>query len=224
MRRVGSMLVVVLVGLMAGVVSPPPAAATLQNVKMTQPTHGLSFLPIYVARANRYFEAEGLDVETIVTGGDGPDVQALLARNVDFAASNPKHLYTTYLEEKPLLAVATLIGRCSINLVMHRDVARARGITEATPLAAKLKALRGLTIGATRPGALTYHLALYYITKGSGTYATNPPDPLVRGEGSRACRSHGKRGALPAGPTERGGPPPLSTSPRGLCGLGWTVI
>ncbi len=166
MRRTRSMLVVVLVGVMAGIVSPPPAAAaTLQKIKMTQPTHGLSFLPLYVARANRYFEAEGLDVETIVTGGDGPDVQALLARNVDFAASNPKHLYTTYLEGKPLLAVATLLGRCSINLVIHRDVARARGITETTPLAAKLKALKGLTIGATRPGALTYHLALYYIKR-----------------------------------------------------------
>ena len=32
-----------------------------------------------------------------------------------------------------------------------------------------------------------------------------------------------KRGALPAGPTERDGPPPLSNSPGGLCGLFWTV-
>ncbi len=166
MRRVGCVLLVVLAEVMAGTLSAPPAAAaTLQKVKITQPTHGLSFLPLYVARANHSFEAEGLDVETIVTGGDGPDVQALLARNVDFAASNPKHLYTSYLEGKPLLAVATLIGRCSINFVIHRDVARARAITETTPLTAKLKALKGLTIGATRPGALTYHLALYYIKR-----------------------------------------------------------
>jgi hypothetical protein len=51
-----------------------------------------------------------------------------------------------------------------------------------------------------------------------------PPDPFVRGEGSRACREQRKRGALPAGPTERGGPPPLSNSPRGLCGLLWPVV
>ncbi len=166
MRRVRCVLMVILAGVMAGTLSAPPtAAATLQKVRMTQPTQGLSFLPLYVARANHYFEAEGLDVETIVTGGDGPDVQALVARNVDFAASNPKHLFTTYLEGRPLLAVATLIGRCSINLVIHRDVARARGISETTPLGAKLKALKGLTIGATRPGALTYHLALYYIKR-----------------------------------------------------------
>jgi hypothetical protein len=61
-----------------------------------------------------------------------------------------------------------------------------------------------------------------------------PPDPFVRGEGSRACRMQRKRGALPAGPTERGGPHrrmpamrrdvmALSNSPRGLCGLLWTV-
>ncbi len=33
----------------------------------------------------------------------------------------------------------------------------------------------------------------------------------------------GKRGALPAGPTERGGPPPLSNFPHGLCVPSWTA-
>ena len=61
------------------------------------------------------------------------------------------------------------------------------------------------------------------ITKGSGTYATIPPDPLVRVEGSHACTRAGKCGALPAGPTRRGGPPPLPNPPRRLCGLVRTV-
>ena len=38
---------------------------------------------------------------------------------------------------------------------------------------------------------------------------------FVRGEGPRPCKARGKFSALPAGPTERGGPPPLlGLSPR----------
>jgi hypothetical protein len=50
----------------------------------------------------------------------------------------------------------------------------------------------------------------------TGSKAYLSPQRVVRGEGSRACTNCSKRGALPAGPTERGGPPPLSNSPRGL--------
>jgi NitT/TauT family transport system substrate-binding protein len=48
---------------------------------------------------------------------------------------------------------------------MHRDVARERGVTEAGPWDQKLKALRGLTVGATRPGALAWQVAEYVIAQ-----------------------------------------------------------
>ncbi len=54
-------------------------------------------------------------------------------------------------------------------------------------------------------------------TQRCGSKAFLSPQRFVRGEGSRACTNGRKRGALPAGPTERGGSPPLSNSPRGLC-------
>ena len=43
------------------------------------------------------------------------------------------------------------------------------------------------------------------------------------GKAPALAEKHRKRAALPAGPTERDGPPPLSDSPRGLCGLLGTV-
>jgi len=46
------------------------------------------------------------------------------------------------------------------------------------------------------------------------------PHRLVRGEGPRTCRKVSNRSALPAGPTERDGPPPLIGLSPGLCGLG----
>ena len=69
MRWVRSALVVALAGVLVGVASPSPA------------THGLSFLPVDVALANRFFEAEGLDVFQEVLLGTGG-----LSRKVPFEA------------------------------------------------------------------------------------------------------------------------------------------
>jgi len=48
---------------------------------------------------------------------------------------------------------------------MHKDVAKSKGVTESMPLADKIKALKGLTVGVTNPGALTAHLAAFVIRK-----------------------------------------------------------
>jgi NitT/TauT family transport system substrate-binding protein len=68
-------------------------------------------------------------------------------------------------EGKRLVMVMGVIPRALINWAMHKDVAQAKGITEKSPLADKLKALRGLTIGTTQAGSLTANLAAYTLRK-----------------------------------------------------------
>lgn len=48
---------------------------------------------------------------------------------------------------------------------MHKEAAKAKGITESSPLQEKLKSLKGLTVGVTNPAALTAHLAHFLIRK-----------------------------------------------------------
>jgi sulfonate transport system substrate-binding protein len=48
---------------------------------------------------------------------------------------------------------------------MHREAAKAKGVSESMPLAEKIKLLKGLTVGVTNPGALTAHLAAFVIRK-----------------------------------------------------------
>jgi NitT/TauT family transport system substrate-binding protein len=57
------------------------------------------------------------------------------------------------------------LNKLFINWAMHKDVAKSKGVTEAMPLADKIKALKGLTVGVTNPGALTAHLAAFVIRK-----------------------------------------------------------
>lgn len=145
---------------------PAPAAAQAPTkVRMTMPVVALSMTPVYLAQARGYFAEEGLDVAVTVTGGSGPDIKALIAGEVDFTFTPGDNVLLAYQEGKRLVMVMGGLNRLFINWAMHKDVARERGITETTPLSEKLKALKGLSVGVTTPGALTAHLAAFVIRK-----------------------------------------------------------
>ena len=134
-------------------------------MKITQPADSLTYMPIYIARGRDLFKEAGLDVQVVITRGDGPDVQALMAKEVEFVATPPHHLYTLALQNQKLLGVCGILGRCGINLVISKAAAKERGITENSSFDNKLKALKGLTFGASAPGSLTFNLAQYYIQR-----------------------------------------------------------
>lgn len=146
--------------------SPAPLyAQAVRKVKLTMPVVALTMSPVYLAQARGYFADEGLDVEMTSTGGGGPDIRALIAGEADFTFTTGDNVILAYQEGKPLVMVASGLNKLFINWAMHRDTAKAKGISETTPLQEKLKALKGLTVGVTNPAALTAHLAAFVIRK-----------------------------------------------------------
>ena len=143
----------------------PASAQALRKVKMTLPVVALTTAPVYLAQAKGFFAEEGVEVQLTVTGGGGPDIKALIAGEVDFTYTASDQVILPWQEGKRLTMVMGVIPRALINWVMHKDVAQAKGITEKSPLADKMKALRGLTVGATQPGSLTANLAAYTLRK-----------------------------------------------------------
>lgn len=158
-------LLVIFIFLSVVLSSPAGHAQTLRKVKLTMPVVALSMTPVYLAQAKGYFAQEGLEVERIVTRGGGPDIQALIAGEVEFTFTPGDNVILAFQEGKQLMMVMTGFNRLIINWAMHKDVAAAKGITEKSPLADKLKALKGLTVGVTTPAALTAHLAAFVIRK-----------------------------------------------------------
>jgi NitT/TauT family transport system substrate-binding protein len=148
-----------------GAAAPAPTAAAPIKVRLSQPVAALGFTSIYVARHLGYFADEGLDLEVLTMGGGGPDMQALIAGDVEFNASATTILIAAHQEGTPLVGVVSLLNRPIMNVAMHREVAEARGIGPQTPLRDRLAALSGLTIGVTRLGSLTDQLANYYARK-----------------------------------------------------------
>ena len=136
------------------------------KVRLIQPTSSLSYSPIYVARNLKFFEAEGLQVESSVTGGDGPDIQALAAGEADFAVSPPTHLLTLYQQGgRSLQGIAAMVGKSASIIIIRKEIAEQRGLRPNTPFTERLKMLKGLSIGTTVPGSLTWNLATHYVKR-----------------------------------------------------------
>lgn len=155
-------------GLLAALASapaPPAEGAQLRLLKITQAVDALQFMVMYVARANGYFADEGFDPEVTITAGGGPEVQALIAKEVDFSATGAPINFFSAERGKPVVAVHSLLSRSILNVVLRRDVARARGITAESPMEARLAALKGLTVGVTRPGSLGHMVGTYFVRR-----------------------------------------------------------
>src|SRR5438093_3930856 len=144
---------------------PAAEAQSLRKVRLTMPVVAISMTPVYLAQAKGYFAEEGLEVETTTTQGGGPDIRAVIAGEADFSFTTGDNVILAYQEGKPLVMAMSGLHRLFINWAIHKEAAKAKGIAETTPLAEKLKAMKGLTVGVTNPGALTAHLAAFVIRK-----------------------------------------------------------
>ena len=145
--------------------SYPADAQAPRKVKMTIPVIAHSMTPVFLAQNKGFFTEEKLEVDITSTGGGGPDIRALIAGDVEFSFTTGDNVILAQQEGKKLLMVMSGLHRLFINWAMHKDVAKTKGVTESMPLADKIKALKGLTVGVTNPGALTAHLAAFVIRK-----------------------------------------------------------
>jgi NitT/TauT family transport system substrate-binding protein len=160
MRTVGWLAAGVLCGALS--FGAGAEAQSLKPLRVTIPVPAMVFYPLYVAADQGFFAKQGYAFEIISTAGDGPDIDALISGSVDFTISTPNRLFTAYEQGKPLLAVMNLANRMGIECAMNKAVADRLSITEATPLDQKLRAMKGLTVAGTRPGAFTYLLLVSY--------------------------------------------------------------
>ena len=131
-----------------------------------KPLDSLDYLALYVARHFNYFAEEGIDLEVIVMGGGGgPNIQAVISGNAQFTPTGLVTMLPAVRQEQPLLIVNGLFNALAANVALRSEVAKAKGITAQSPLEQKYKALKGLTLGVTRPGALTDHVMRYMVAK-----------------------------------------------------------
>jgi NitT/TauT family transport system substrate-binding protein len=149
--------------LLASLVVPAMALAA-EKIKVTVPAAAVTFASLYHAKSAGYFTEEGLDVEIVTVAGGGA-LQALISRDAQVCVTPSTYQLQAYEKGQKLLATGSILTRNSINVVMHKDVAREKGITEKSPLNDKIKALKGLKLSGVAVGSFSYQVMIYYLLK-----------------------------------------------------------
>jgi sulfonate transport system substrate-binding protein len=164
MGRASSWTPNVFAGLLLLILAWVDVAAAAEKVTIAIPGISAAFAPLYHAQSAGYFAEEGLEVEVVVVIGAG-SLHAVLSRDAHFAVAPGLYQLLAYEKGQPLLAVMSILTRNVINIVMHKEVARQKGITEKSPLADKIRALKGLKISGGTPGGFFDQILFDYFRK-----------------------------------------------------------
>lgn len=157
MRRTCTQITATLLGLSLVVISSVVPAQGAEKVKITVPAPSTAFAPLYHAQSAGYFTDEGLEAEITVAPGTA-SIQAVLARDAQFTIAPGTYQLIAHEQGQRLISAMSILTRNAINVVMHKDAAMAKGVTDKTPLLDKIKALKGLRISGGTPGGFAHQV------------------------------------------------------------------
>lgn len=134
-----------------------------QKITITQSTEGFLYTPIYVAQAEGFFEEENLEVESVVVSGGSNVVASVLSGDAAVGATATSSIIEAVGQGREVKSFAGLMNQYASNIVIKESIAEQKGITEASSVEEKVRALEGLNIGITSPGSGTDTLIRYLL-------------------------------------------------------------
>lgn len=141
----------------------------MPKVKMIQSVDAISFASVYVARANKYFEAEGVEVEVTIAKSGDIAVTSQIAGEVEFGATTLSHVMKAYDAGKEILSVANLMNRMTMATVINKESLASKGVKpedlQKMKFEDKIKILKGMKLGITGTGAMTDLVYRYYLKR-----------------------------------------------------------
>ena len=149
---VAAMAATLLLGPLAGI----GQAAEPTRVVLAFPSEGFLYVPIYAAQKLGYFAEEGLNVEIVVfQKGGSAALTAVLGGEADAYVGFPAIAIRARAKGQAVRAFAAVQTQFGSTVVIQADAAKRAGVTAASPVADRARALRGLTIGVAGPGSTT---------------------------------------------------------------------
>ena len=141
----------------AMVVGLVPTGGYAQDIEilLALPASTLTFSSSFIAEDAGFYKKEGLKVSTRTLVGVGSP-NAVIAGSADFTIGTGPVFLRAAAAGQRLFAIANLIDRPLVELVLRKDVADAAGITEKTPLADRAKVLKGRTIAIQGVGSIVH--------------------------------------------------------------------
>jgi ABC-type nitrate/sulfonate/bicarbonate transport system substrate-binding protein len=152
---------------LALVVGLPPTVGQAQDIEilMALPAPTLTFSSAFIAEDAGFYKKEGLKVShRILVGVASPN--AVIAGSADFTIGTGPVFLRAAAAGQRMLAIANLIDKPLVELVLRKDVADAAGITDATPFAERAKALKGKTIAIQGVGSIVHAWERFVASRG----------------------------------------------------------
>lgn len=137
------------------------AQGTGKPLRITHAVTSLAYMQSYVAQQNGYFAKAGFAPQIIDTGGGGPDVQLVLGGRAELTVNDGAQIFPALAQGQKLICVLGLLNRAIVNATISKAAAQRIGFAETMPFEQRIKLLKGLKIGVTRAGALTWQLARF---------------------------------------------------------------
>jgi NitT/TauT family transport system substrate-binding protein len=120
----------------------------------------------FIAKTKGFFAQNGLDWE--YSGADCGRVAraALISGDAQFTDMGMDDIARLKAEGKELLGIYSMVNSMTMDLVVRNDSMAKANLTTSMPLTDKIKGLKGMTLGITRPGSAGHVFAGYLLKKG----------------------------------------------------------
>ncbi len=134
--------------------------------KLTQAGFRVLYMaPAFIALERGLFAQEGVDFTFTELESGALGAAAVISGNAQISDLDPLGVARLQQEGKPIVLFYNLVGRVTLDLIVRTPVAQRLGLTAEAPLPVRYAALKGLTIGITRPGAPTDVFARYFLVR-----------------------------------------------------------
>jgi NitT/TauT family transport system substrate-binding protein len=146
-----------------------------REMLLSEPVHGVSFLPVYVAKSQGYFKDEGIDL-TIQTMSGAAFVNAVLTGQAFAFLGSVDHDAFAAAQGKSMKAVSALVARANIYLLARTDL-----MPVGNDLVGFLRGKRiaGPTYGRTPSNVLRYLLAKWGLAPGQDVTLIEVDSPVI---------------------------------------------
>src|SRR5215813_10948948 len=134
-----------------------PTSGNSQQIEiiMALPAQTLTFSTAFVAVDAGFYKNEGLKVShRFLVGVASPN--SVIAGSADFTIGTGPVFLRAAAQGQRMLAIANLLDKPLVEMVLRKDAAEAAKITPGMPLAERAKALRGKTIGIQGIGSIVH--------------------------------------------------------------------
>lgn len=149
------MVVALALGLGVGFLPTKSEAQQLTKVIIALPAPTLTFSSAFLAQDAGFYKKEGLDVTHRMLVGVAA-FNAVIAGSADFTIGTGPVFLRAASRGQRLLAIANLIDRPLVEMVMRKDVYRALHITSNMTLAQRARLLKGKTIAIQGVGSIIH--------------------------------------------------------------------